>query len=203
MAIIERMFRGLGPDGRVGVKSLIDSRRFLPQDLTLAGYLTFKNTCTMLPDFFSLTTLSLAINEHYLFRNDQLALEDLFLCDQELNADGLTSFQAVLQALLKLRNTDINIPELEVNDIRVDWGQLTPFFHWAFTYERRHKLYATAAAVLEATKLQQKHGCVHVEVQVYNEHEREWAYEEWLAMMELQSGSEDVTTPKDEHVFAN
>lgn len=180
MTIIERFLRRLGPDGRAGAKTLIDSRRFLPQDLTSAGLLTFKNTCAMLRDFTSLTTLSLTINKHYLFRNDQLALEHFFLRGQELNAGGLTSFQTVLQALPKLRNADIQIPD-EYTTVRIDWSELTPSLRWALTRERRDKLCTASKAILETTKLQQKHRRVHVEYEVIWTYERAWEYEEWLA----------------------
>jgi hypothetical protein len=122
MAIIERFLHGLRPDGRVGAKTLIDHSRSPSQDFTSVGYLTFKNTCKMLPDFTSLNTLSLIINEHYRLRNDQLALEGFFLRGQELNVDGLTSFQAILRTLPKLRNAEVHVHELGHYNVRVDWS---------------------------------------------------------------------------------
>ena len=43
---------------------------------------------------------------------------------------------------------------------------------------------------------------MHVEVQVFQTYEHEWEYEDWLVMMESQSGDEDVTAPKNKHVYA-
>ncbi|KAF1916522.1 hypothetical protein BDU57DRAFT_538820 [Ampelomyces quisqualis] len=151
----------------------------------------------MLVNCTNLTTLRLAINEHYLFRNDQTTLEDFLLRGKELKSEGFTLFQNVLKALPKLLDAEIEFPILEDKAERIDrleWSEMMSFLHWAFTDERRNKLLSAAPTILEATKLPQAHGRVHLKSTGDQTYGREWAYEEWLALMELEQSEDEDST---------
>lgn len=102
----------------------------------------------------------------------------------------------LLQALPKLREAKIEVPKHVHSATRVDWTELALFSRYAFTDERRDKIWKAAAALLKDKKLQQNDGQVDVVLSGSDgegEQVEVLGYDEWLAVMELQRGDEVVT----------
>jgi hypothetical protein len=167
MAIFERFLYSLGDDGRSVVISLVVLNftscwccSVQSLDLTGIGHHSFIGVCGLLPSCMSLTTLRVTISEHYLFRNDQAALEDFLLRGRVLKGEGLMAFQKILQGLPKLVNVDLDLPGTDP-DSRIIWHEFKPFLQFAFTSERHNKLWTAVAEILRGTKLQLEAGHVH------------------------------------------
>jgi hypothetical protein len=176
MSLLEHFMRGLGDDGRFGIRKLVTQNfsgcpecGLIPLAYSEAGYSSFNRTVDMLIDCTSLTELRMTVREHYLFREEQAGLEEFFLHGQELRSKGLEKFQALLRSLPKLRAADIDVLELgsQINNKghRGPGQDLAPFLRFAFTGKRRIKLWITAKVVLQATVLKQASGRVTVNYQ--------------------------------------
>jgi hypothetical protein len=181
MAAFEQFLRNLGDQGRYGVNSLtvVDSSGCCtygarPLGFSVAGYASFTSACSMFPACISLTTLRLTVSELYLFRDDEDALKGFFNRGVALKSKGLDSFREILQALPKLRDIYLDIPENGHRQGCVDWSELTPFLWYAFTKMRREKLWVMVQAILEDTRSQTKPSRVHVN---YDQ-----AYDFWIRL---------------------
>jgi hypothetical protein len=170
MAIVEHFLRGLEDDGRSVIKSLVTLNftgchecGIPPLDLTGAGQYNFMRVYSFLRSPTSLSTLRISISDHYLFRDDQAALEYFFLRGEVLKSEGLMAFQKTLQGLPELLNVSLDVPGTNTDgDPRIFWHGLTLFFRVAFTDGRRYKLWNAAAEIRQGTKLQLEAGRIHV-----------------------------------------
>jgi hypothetical protein len=175
MALLVRFLRCLGDDGYFVVKSLnVLSWNWCPHcdiyplDLSEAGYVNFKSVSSMLLDCASLTNLRLTVSEHYLFRNDQAALENLFMRSEALKSNSLEAFRKTLQALPNLQNADIDVPREIHKHYRIMWHELKSFLRYVFTRERREKLWVMSKTILEGTRLQIAAGRIHVNCEKFS-----------------------------------
>jgi len=174
-SIFERFLRGLGDDGRFGVRSLPvlgSGACYLygqtPLESTPAAYATFTNTLSLISECSSLTTLAIKINEINVFWNDQTGLEAFFLQGHTLASEGISALQKALKALPHLLNADIGIPNPLVDQCEPnELIRRTSFPQYAFTGIRRVKLWMTAKQKLQATVLQSAHGPVHIALYKY------------------------------------
>jgi hypothetical protein len=103
----------------------------------------------------------MTVSEHYLFRNDEAALDEFLLHGRELKSTGLENFQQMLQSLPKLREADIVVHD-KIEETDVPWEELSPTLRQAFTGKRRFKLLMAAKVLLQATRLHLPTGRVTV-----------------------------------------
>lgn len=188
VALLERFLRGLGDDGRFGVRAVrmhvapcCETCGHVPQDLTEAGHLAFAQVCSMLLECVALTTLKITVAEQYLFHNEQAALEDVLLHGKPLNRQGPRSFQSLLQSLPKLQAVEIDAPTY-INIRHFTSKMATPFARYAFTGYCRYNLWKIIKAILEGTKLQTVNGKIKVKnLPDFFGGGDELTYEQWLA----------------------
>lgn len=189
IAVLERFLRGLGDEGRLGVRMLgmnesscYDSCLLVPQDFTPNGYSAFMRVCNMLSGCSSLTKIKFSLPEQYLFHGEQAALEDILLHGKALNSQGVHNFQKILQSLPRLRSPRINALTINIDERHIKSKEVTPFLRYAFTGRRRYFLLAMIKIVLEQTQLQVDGGQVTVEIpgNICSGHRAILNYEEWL-----------------------